>query len=326
MTLRLAASFLAITIAAFLSFCSSAPVPDAADVPAIMAEASGAQAAPRRDSEAREAVRGAFRAMLHLDSVHTEEVGRRFQRPELRSYLMLPESYIGGDFPRGTAVLLREVQKLDREYLDALEAFPEVLERRLASTDLSEDQKRTLKEEMSQAFSARQRPVVEAVVAFDKFVGSAAELYELVARYPGSVRAMRDGLHITDGGLSARFNRLVDATNGAHDAADAAFRRLNVPEQQAKFTRMGVTKRLQSEGRVSRSDESDTRPQRHDAIAVAGWAAGRLCGNGRYGRAGRRNGCAATARQHALRSVTALVTGWPVDRIRAERPTPRRAS
>jgi hypothetical protein len=148
---------------------------------------------------------------------------------------------VGGTWPRNTAVLLREVQRADFEYLAAVQGFTTVLERRLAETDLSEDQRRTLGSDLAKAFAMQQKPVVEAVEAFDQFIGAVAEIYELAAKYPSSIKAMRTGLEIDDGRVLERYNSLVDRANSLHAVADSAIRRLP-PQHQARFARMRVVK------------------------------------------------------------------------------------
>jgi hypothetical protein len=242
MKLRTGFGYFAIAVAAVMTACSNAGVPGTADVPDIIAEAAGTKPEPRRDSEARRAVRASFRAMLLVDSIHVAEVGRRFARHELSdSYLLRNESFVGGTWPKQTAVLLREVQRADFEYLAALQAFPTVLERRLAETDLSEDQRRVLADEVAKAFATRQQPVVQAVEAFDQLIGVIAEVYELAAKYPSSIKAMRTGLEIENERVLERYNSMVDRVNGLHAVADSAVRRLE-PQQQARFARMRVVK------------------------------------------------------------------------------------
>ena len=233
-------SWFAITLAAVLSACSSLPGP--ADVPEIMSEAAGTKPEPRwGDSDARRAVRMSARSMLRFDSVHVAEVSRRFARPELYDYLLRPESFVGGLWPGKTAVLLREVQQVDREYVFALRSFPVALYRRLAETDLSEDRRRVFVNEMSAAFLEQQQPVVDAVEAFDDFIGVLAEMYELAAEYRSSIRLMRDDLRIVNGRVRKRYNSLVDRANSAHAVAESAIRQLE-PLQQVRFARMRVLK------------------------------------------------------------------------------------
>lgn len=224
--------------------CANQSVPAAEDVPDIIAEAQGAQPVSKwRDSPARRAVRTSFKTALYFDSVHEAEVAKRFRTPELRDYLMLSDSYVGGDFPRKIAVLLREVQQADQNYLQQVASFPTVLDEQLARTKLSASERQSLGTDMGQAYETRQRPVVAAVSALDSFVQLAAQIYELMAANSGSVQSMRTGLEISNGGVLQRFNALVDQTNRAHEVADTAIRRLN-PEQQARFKRMGVAKRV----------------------------------------------------------------------------------
>ena len=230
----------AVMMAAVLLACGGQGVPTAEDVPAILAEAQGSESVSKwRDSDARRAVRSSFKMLLYFDSVHVAEVSRRFQRPELRSYLMLDDSYIGGEFPRRIALLLREVQEADRNYLLQVASYPDLLKERLASVDLATAERNALETEITRAVAARQQPVVEALTVFDTFVSSAASLYEMAAANPGAFRSMRTGLEISSGALLGRFNATVNEVNRAHEAADSAIRRLD-PEHQARFRRMGV--------------------------------------------------------------------------------------
>src|SRR5688572_23982964 len=246
MQLRRASRYCAIAVAAVLSACSAAGVPGTADVPDIIAEAAGTKPHPRRDSEVRRAVRASFRAMLLVDSMHVAEVGQRFQGHHLsESYLLRSESFVGGTWPKQTAVLLREVQRADRDYLSAMQSFHTVLERRLGETDLSDEQRRALETEMAQAFATQQQPVVQAVEKFDQLVGVIAEVYELAAKYPSSIKAMRTGLEIEDERVLERYNSMVDRVNNLHAVADSAIRRLE-PQQQARFARMRVVKPIKA--------------------------------------------------------------------------------
>ncbi|HEY0304831.1 MAG TPA: hypothetical protein VGC44_07650, partial [Longimicrobiales bacterium] len=136
-----------------------------------MAEAAGTQEVGKwGDSPARRAVRSTFKTMLYFDSVHEAEVRKRFQTPELRSYLMLSDSYVGGNFPRRIAVLLREVQQANQNYLLQVQSFPTLLSEKLASADLPADRRTTLQSEMARVYTTRQQPMVAAVAAFDSFV------------------------------------------------------------------------------------------------------------------------------------------------------------
>jgi hypothetical protein len=226
--------------ALFTVSCTSDSIPGTADVPDIYAEAAGTKEISKwQDSPARKAVRSSFKTMMYFDSVHEAEVRARFQRPHLRSYFMRADSYIGGDFPRQTAVLLREVQQANRNYLLQVESYPSVLNDKLGPMDLSADQKRTLADEMTRAYAVRQKPAIEAVAEFDKFVEAAARLYEVAAANSGSLQSMRTGLETTDGRVHLGFNRVVDDVNRAHTAADHAIRRLP-PEHLQRFMRMGI--------------------------------------------------------------------------------------
>jgi hypothetical protein len=154
---------------------------------------------------------GAAAAAAQLQGQHEASISKLFGRPELRDYLMLPESFVGGSFPRGTAVLLREVQQLEGTYLGVL-----------------------------QASSAPNQPVVQAHQALEEFARQAAELYELMASGAASIKATRDGLEISDASLHAQYNQHVDAVNAARDRLEVALRALTA-EQQASFSRMRLT-------------------------------------------------------------------------------------
>jgi len=75
------------------------------------------------------------------------EVGKRFRRPELQGYPMLPDSFVGGSFPKEIAVLLREVEELESKYVSLL-----------------------------QESSTRTQPVIQAHQAFEQFARVTAEL------------------------------------------------------------------------------------------------------------------------------------------------------
>jgi predicted SnoaL-like aldol condensation-catalyzing enzyme len=114
------------------------------------------------------------------------EVGERFRRPELQGYLMLPDSFVGGSFPKEIAVLLREVEELESKYVSLL-----------------------------QESSTKNQPVIEAHQALEQFARVAAELYEVMAAASASVKSMRDGLEISDASLAAEYDRRVDEVNAA---------------------------------------------------------------------------------------------------------------
>ena len=238
-----------IILAATMAACSRNAVPTTEDIPDIMAEAQGTREVSKwRDSEARRAVRSAFKTMLYFDSVHTAEVARRFATPELRSYLMLSDSYVGGDFPRRTAVYLREVQQSNQQYLQLVQTFRTILSDKLATTDIPADRRQAITNEMAQAYDAQQKPVIRAVAAVDTFVQHAAVLYELAASRSGAFQSMRTGLEISDGAVLQRFNQLVDRANHAHEVADSAIRRLPA-DQQTRFRAMGVATPLKRQQR-----------------------------------------------------------------------------
>ena len=166
---------------------------------------------PDPDSGAARSARDASR---ELEARLEAEVGRRFRGPHLRTYLMLPDSFVGGSFPAQVAVLLREVEELECDHVRHLETSG-VLDLR----------------------------VLDAHQAFEEFAGLAAELYELMASEPGSIRSLRTGLEISDEALNERYDRGVDEVNAARDRFDAAIRALPA-ERQASFSRMGLTVRL----------------------------------------------------------------------------------
>ncbi|HEY0670649.1 MAG TPA: hypothetical protein VGD27_00215 [Longimicrobiales bacterium] len=223
-----------------LAACGSDRLPTRADVPDIMAEAQGTKPVSKwRDSKAREAVRSSFRSALYFDSMHQAEVRTRFQRPELRSYLLLEDSYVGGDFPRRIAGLLREVQQADQLYVQQVASYPELLASRLARLDLSDAQRAALHAEMTQAYAARQQPVLATVAVIDTFVHTVARLYEMMASNQGAFQSKLAGLEFSDVDMLRRYNGMVDEVNRAHAAADSAIRRLP-PEHQAHFRRMGL--------------------------------------------------------------------------------------
>lgn len=142
---------------------------------------------------------------------HEAAVRALFQRPELRSYLMLPNSFVGGSFPEKIAGYLREVEELEGAHLEYL-----------------------------QENSGSSQPVVEAHQAFERFAGEAAGLYEVMAAGSAYIKDMRDGLDISDPSLLEEYNRRVDEVNGARDDLEAAIQALT-PEQRSSFSRMGLT-------------------------------------------------------------------------------------
>ena len=225
-------------VAVVLSACADATaLPTPADVPVIMAEASGETPVTRRESPARRAVRLSFRVMLDLDSIHESGVRYRFSTPHLRSYLFLDESYIGGDFPREMAGHLRHVHVLNRDYLDAQPQYPDVLSDLLDSADLQDEERRALVDGMAKEYASRRRPFIGAVRAFDDYMVAAARVYELAAQYPASFTAAREGLLIDNDAILGRFNRLADEANAARAAADRAIDGLD-GDDKMRFVRM----------------------------------------------------------------------------------------
>src|SRR5688572_3577732 len=150
--------------------CSENPV--GADLPAILLEAS-AEDPVQGGSPARRAVRDSLRHVLEVDKKYAAEIERHFHRPELYSYLFLAESYVGGTFPGGTAVLLREVQQLEDEYLKELLGFPELLATNLAQTGVPAEQRSAVVDEMAGAFTAQRQPIVAVIEKHRTFVEAA---------------------------------------------------------------------------------------------------------------------------------------------------------
>jgi hypothetical protein len=141
---------------------------------------------------------------------HEAAVRSLFQRPELKDYLMLPNSFVGGSFPKEIAGYLREVEELERAHVQFLRKNP-----------------------------GNSQPLVEAHQAFERFAGEAAALYEVMAAGSAYVKDMREGLDISDPSLLAEYNRRVDAANGARDELEAAIQALT-PEQRSSFRRLGL--------------------------------------------------------------------------------------
>lgn len=138
------------------------------------------------------------------------EVRKRFLRPHLRDYLMLPGSFVGGKFPKETAALLREVQQITSGYITHLES------------------------------TGGDQAVLATHRALETFVSKSAGLYELMAAQPlDSVKDMREGLVISDAGVHAQYNRLVDEVNAAHERLDTLIRSLPAG-QQSSFRRMSI--------------------------------------------------------------------------------------
>ena len=214
--------------------------PRGEDLPVLMAEAAEGGTVPRtREDPARRAVRMSLRVMLHLDSLHVAEVGTRVRRPHLQSYFLLSESYVGGSFPQQTADVLREIERLTREYVASVQGYPDVLRGMLESTDLPEDRREALVTEMSAAFAATQETVIEVNRALERFVAEAAKLYEIPAGSPSAFAAMREGLEVSDNTLMGQFNRQVSVVNRAGNEMDALLRSLT-PEQALPFSRMSL--------------------------------------------------------------------------------------
>lgn len=226
----------ALVLCVLVVACSGGSLPTSADIDAIRREA---EEGVRGGSPAREAVRESLRTLAHLQRAFEEDVGRLFQRPHLKSYLMLPDSFAGETFPAEIAALLRKVEQLERDHADALRDYPAILDRSLSKADVSPEARASVQEGIAAGMEALHRPQLEALDAHRRFVALAAELYELVASRPGALKSMREGVVTTDASMEHEFNRLVDEVNAARDAAEAAI--VALPrEQQAGWRRMGV--------------------------------------------------------------------------------------
>ena len=234
---------MAVSALVTITACAGDTLPSAADLPEMMREAASEEAVSRRgESPARRAVRLSLRVMHDMQAQHEREIGTRVRRPHLQSaYLLQPESFIGGSFPRESAVLLREVEQQVDQYVGIAEQFRSVLEGRLAATDLDDAQRQSLADEMANAYAAWHQPVIETNRKLGRFAAAAAELYELAAASPGSLRYMRSGLQSGDLGFIQRFNRRIDELERELETLDAAIRALST-DQQATFSRMGLTK------------------------------------------------------------------------------------
>lgn len=226
---------LALTVAtvAVVSCRNDPGLPDRSEYATIMAEASGDVRQNRwRDDEVRRAVRRSFEFVLYLDSVHKAEILSRWQRPALSAgYLLRDESFIGGEFPAGTAKLLRECQRANRHYLVGLREYPEVLRDYLGSSRLSPEQVEVLVHEFADTLVASRQRWIQYFERADTMFNAAAELYELAARYPSAFVAARGGLEINNGYALRRFNALVLEVNRALEAANAALQQLNEDEK-----------------------------------------------------------------------------------------------
>ncbi|HSJ08707.1 MAG TPA: hypothetical protein VK928_02310 [Longimicrobiales bacterium] len=231
----------ALACALFVTGCASdSAFPTAEDLPALLAEAAAGTTVPRsQDDPARRAVRMSLRAMMHLDSLHVAEVGARVRRPHLQGYFLYQDSYVGGDFPKQTAVILREIERLVQDYVASLEGYPEVLRNTLASTDVPSDRQEALVAEMSAAYAASQEVNIRVNRALEKFVVEAAKGYELAAANPGAFSSTRAGLEVEGSALLSQSNRSVAAINRAGDELDVLLRSLT-PEQSLPFSRMSL--------------------------------------------------------------------------------------
>jgi hypothetical protein len=223
--------------------CSGGGTPSAEDLAAIEQEAlaEGAEA-NTSGSSARQAVRDTLRQVVGACDGYGAEIGRTFWRSELNSYLFLNQSYIGGTFPAGTAELLRKVQELEDSYLADIQGFPQALANNLEKRGIPEKERTALVQEIAGAFAAERKPIITAVEAHRKLVEAAAELYELIASDPESVRYPREGLEISDPSLRKRFDAQIDAVNEAYDATQAALAALD-PEQQKSASWLFMVKR-----------------------------------------------------------------------------------
>lgn len=139
------------------------------------------------------------------------ELRKRWQRPEIKNYMMLSVSFIGDKMPRTIAQLMRETQEIVSKHVTYLEASG------------SSDQN-----------------LLEAHRELVKFSRQTAELYELMNSQPlSSVRDKREGLEIDDPIVHSEYNRRVDEVNAANDRLDRAIKALT-PEQKLSFRRMAV--------------------------------------------------------------------------------------
>ncbi|HEX6813633.1 MAG TPA: hypothetical protein VF384_18585 [Planctomycetota bacterium] len=234
---------IALSLATLLLGCSQKR-PGRADLPQIVTEAAKADAASAKDGPpGRRAVRESVRHLLGAEARCTYEVWQRMQRPELHGYLLRPQSYIGGTFPSGAAGLLRQVQQLEDDYLAELRGFRDLLGKHVVDHGVPADQRQSLVDEMAAAVSDRWQPVVAAIEAHRRFVAAAAELYELVASQPESIRFMRTGLEFSDASLRARFDSCSAAVNDAHDAIEGVVTALD-REQSTRFHWLTRTSRV----------------------------------------------------------------------------------
>jgi|SRR5690349_2334324 len=240
-----AAWILLLSAAAFGCSGRGGARPTGADLVELLNEAAALdQSAPVAvEASARGAVREALRKMLELDHAFSEACWKRVQRAELQTYLFRHESYIGGEFPRGTAGLLREVQELEDGYLAELQRFPELLAQKLEQSEVPAEDRKGLVDEMSAAVLARWKPVVAAVEAHRAFADAAAELYELVASEPESIRALTTGLEFSDATLEEHFDAQAKLVNEAQEAAQRAFRVLD-KQRGGSLHWLGQTKRV----------------------------------------------------------------------------------
>ena len=216
-------------------------MPTASDVPELWREAQGES---RGGSRARRAVREAMRVVIQRQAKQRSEVSRLMGRPHLKGYLMLDESFIGGTFPKETAVLLREVQRLEEDYDAESQGFPFLLDQKLASAGVPEEQRKAAVAELTAAVTEREQPVLAALDAHVAFLEETAELYELAAAHSDSIKSMRTGLEISDSWVADQFNAQVDVVNAANDTADAAIRALP-PEHSRPLTEMQVARRVE---------------------------------------------------------------------------------
>ena len=68
------------------------------------------------------------------------------------------------------------------------------------------EQRSAVVDEMAGAFTAQRQPIVAAIEVHRTFVEAAAELYELMASQPESIKAMRHGLEISDPRMLERYD------------------------------------------------------------------------------------------------------------------------
>ena len=236
----------AVLLVMWLSACGKGGMPTRADLPDLLAEAAPSDAAPiATGSPARKAVRDTLRQVLATEKIRGEDVAYLYGRPELRDpYMLMDMHFVGGTYPLGAAELLRKVHALESQVLAEHQGFPQRLEENLAKADVAAEDRKALVDEMKEALAAKRRPVLTAIESHQKLLEALAELFELAGSRPESLKAMRDGLEISDPSLLENFNskadavnRAIDATNGVLNGLDADSRRsvhwINLPNKRS---------------------------------------------------------------------------------------------